>query len=83
MNTLLKVIKRLAFSQLHTSNKQQIKYILSHVKRALYFSFGTYEKLFFHYFKLSKKNDGLIIKLINSFKYLINLNVYFQEYPKT
>jgi len=43
MNTLLKVIKRLAFTQLHASHKQQLKYILSHVKRNLQFSFGKYK----------------------------------------
>lgn len=48
MNTLLKVIKRLGFSQLHVSNKQQMKYILSHVKRALHFSFGTCKTFFFY-----------------------------------
>ncbi|VVC26099.1 Hypothetical protein CINCED_3A017518 [Cinara cedri] len=43
MNSLLKVIQRLAFIQLHASHKQQLKYILSHVKRALHFSLGMYK----------------------------------------
>lgn len=42
MNTLLKVMKRLVFVQLHASHKQQLKYILSHVKRTLHFSFGVF-----------------------------------------
>lgn len=41
MNTLLKVIERLAFAQLYASHRQQLKYILSHVKRNLHFSFGV------------------------------------------
>lgn len=40
MNTLLKMTERLAFSQLYANHKQQLKYILSHVKRTLHFSFG-------------------------------------------
>lgn len=46
MNTLLKMIKQLAFVQLHASHKQELKYILSHVKRTLHFSFGKCKKLF-------------------------------------
>lgn len=42
MSTLLKVIERLSFVQLHANHKQQLKYILSHVKRTLHFSFGKY-----------------------------------------
>lgn len=40
MGTLLKVIERLDFAQLNSGHKQQLKYILSHVKRALHFAFG-------------------------------------------
>ncbi|XP_050429969.1 proteasome adapter and scaffold protein ECM29 [Adelges cooleyi] len=40
MGTLLKVVERLAFVQLHASHKQQLKYILSHVRRTLHFAFG-------------------------------------------
>lgn len=56
MNTLLKVMERLAFIQLHASHKQQLKYILSHVKRTLHFSFGKNEYL--------TKNKGIISLLI-------------------
>ncbi|KAL5241701.1 hypothetical protein ACI65C_009111 [Semiaphis heraclei] len=41
MSTLLKLIERLDFSHLNASHKQQLKYILSHVKRTLHFSFGV------------------------------------------
>jgi len=50
MNTLLKMIERLAFAQLHANHKQQLKYILSHVKRTLHFSFGKC-KMFLTIFK--------------------------------
>lgn len=45
MSTLLKLIERLDFSHLNASHKQQLKYILSHVKRTLHFSFGKLKKL--------------------------------------
>jgi len=45
MSTLLKLIERLDFSHLNVSHKQQLKYILSHVKRTLHFSFGKHKKL--------------------------------------
>jgi len=47
MNTLLKVIERLAFSHLNVSHKQQLKYILSHVKRTLHYSFGKLKKIIY------------------------------------
>jgi len=60
MNTLLKVMERLAFVQLHASHKQQLKYILSHVKRTLHFSFGV-----FLYFNNKKLKFKVLMFIVN------------------
>jgi len=78
MSTLLKMIKQLAFAQLHANHKQQLKYILSHVKRTLHFSFGVPKNINLR--KLSLEIYILIVTNLKNVKAVEELESFVHLY---
>ncbi|XP_050523366.1 proteasome adapter and scaffold protein ECM29 isoform X2 [Daktulosphaira vitifoliae] len=78
IGTLLKVIEKLAFFQLYTNHKQQLKYIFSHVRRALHYSFGVPKSIILR--KLSLEIYIMVITNLKSLKAAEELDLFVELY---